>query len=214
MALVREEVKSALARLRPFSGRIFGAGEHRFQLNEPLGDNEVQRFENLHGIQLPPEYRHFISSIGNGGAGPFYGIFPLGFMDFMFGVAPWPEKEGFVGTLAKPFPHKDEWNDLSSNPDENGLNSESPEYEKIIEEFEIRYWSGSIMNGAIPICHTGCSRRIWLVVTGTQAESLWYDKRADLGGIMPMTQSDGSPLTFGAWYQQWLDQCTREAGLG
>lgn len=213
MALDPEEVKSALARLRPFSGRIFGAGEHRFKLNEPLRDDEVQRFENLHRIQLPPEYRYFISSIGNGGAGPFYGIFPLGFMDFMFGTIPWPEEEGFVGILSEPFPHMDEWNDLSSNPDENGLKSDAPEYDALVEEFEKRYWNGSVMNGAIPICHAGCSLRIWLVVTGDQAGSLWFDKRADLAGVMPVTWDDGSPLTFDVWYEDWLVQCLRDAQL-
>jgi hypothetical protein len=69
------------------------------------------------------------------------------------------------------------------------------------------------MNGAIPICHAGCALRTWLVITGTQAGHLWYDKRADLDGVKPLTQNDGSPLTFDAWYEQWLEQCLREAGL-
>lgn len=211
MSLDPEEVRSALAKLRPFSHRIFGAGEHRFELNEPLSEQEVQGFEALHGVQLPPVYRQFISSIGNGGAGPFYGIFPLGLMDDMFGLSPW--REDFVGAISEPFPHKGEWNDLSSNPDENGVSSEAPDYDKLVEEFEKRYWIGSVMDGAMPICHAGCALRIWLVVTGDQAGSLWYDKRADLGGIVPLTQSDGSPLVFETWYRQWLDQCLREAGL-
>ena len=52
MALDPEKVKSALTRLRPFSDRIFGAAEHRFEVNAPLADQEVQRFEAQHLIQL------------------------------------------------------------------------------------------------------------------------------------------------------------------
>ena len=211
MALDPEEVKSALARLRPFSGRIFGTEEHRFEVNAPLFEQEVQSFEALYRIQLPAEYRHFISAIGNGGAGPFYGVFPLGLMDHVFGLAPWTMAEGFVGNLSEPFPHRDEWNDLSANPD--NLRSEAPDYEKLVDEFEKRYWSGAVMNGAIPICHTGCALRIWLVVTGPQVGNLWFDKRADLGGVMPLTRDDGSPLTFDTWYRQWMDHCLHEAGL-
>ena len=213
MALDPEEVKSALAKLRPFSGSIFGAGEHRFELNAPLSGDEVQRFEATHAVKLPADYRHFISTIGNGGAGPFYGFFPLGLMDHVFGLAPWTDAEGFVGTLSQPFRHNGEWNDLTGSPEENGIDYKNPEYDKLVEDFEKRYWIGSVMDGAMPICHAGCALRIWLVVTGDQPGSLWYDKRADLGGIMPLTQSDGSPLTFEAWYRQWLDQCLREAGL-
>ena len=121
--------------------------------------------------------------------------------------------EGFVGTLCEPFLHQGEWNDLSGNPAENGVEVGTSNDDDIDEEFEKRYWSGSVMNGAMPICHAGCSLRIWLVVTGAQAGSLWYDKRADLGGIMPLTQDDGSPLMFEAWYQRWLDRCLSDAGL-
>jgi hypothetical protein len=213
MALDPETVKSALAKLRPFSRRIFGAGEHRFELNAPLSEQEAQRFEALHRIKLPAEYRHFVTTIGNGGAGPTYGFFPLGLMDHVFELSPWANAEGFVGVLSEPFPHACEWNDLSGKPEENGLSSENPEYEKKYDEFERRYWSGSIMNGAIPICHVGCALRIWLVLSGAQAGNLWYDKRADFGGIMPLKRDEGSPLTFDAWYQQWLDQCLRESGL-
>ena len=213
MALDPEEVKSALAKLRPFSSKIFGAGEHRFELNAPLSEQEVQQFEALHRITLPAEYRHFITTIGNGGAGPTYGIFPLGLMDHVFGLEPWEMAEGFVGTLSEPFRHNGAWNDLTGRPEDRGIDYKHPEYKTLADEFESRYWSGTVMNGAMPICHTGCALRIWLVVSGSQAGNLWFDKRADVGGVIPLTKEDGSPLTFDAWYHQWLDQCLREAGL-
>jgi hypothetical protein len=213
MSLDAERIKASLARLRDVQPAIFGSGSHGFLLNAPLSEEEVQHFETLNAVQLPRGYRHFLTKIGNGGAGPFYGVFPLGMMDFLFGLRSWSEPDRFVGILSAPFPHETEWNDLSGNPD-SGLSSvDTPDYEELVKKFDEHYWSGSVMDGAIPICHTGCALRIWLVITGAQVGQLWYDKRADLGGIMPLTQDDGSPLTFEPWYETWLEFCLREANI-
>jgi hypothetical protein len=56
-------------------------------------------------------------------------------------------------------------------------------YERQLDGFENRYWSASVMNGAIPKCHEGCALRIWLVVTGEQAE---------VSGMMGGVTSQGS----------------------
>lgn len=58
--------------------RVFGARKHRYKLNEPLSVDELRRFEQAHGITLPEPYAAFLTELGNGGAGPYYGIHPLG----------------------------------------------------------------------------------------------------------------------------------------
>ncbi len=200
MLLDARRVHNSLAKLAAAKSPVFGAESHRFVLNPPVDEAEVVAFERAHSVRLPEEYRHFLTKIGNGGAGPFYGVFPLGKMDGVFSWHQWRESDGMVGILSKPFPLESEWNDLTGNPagDDN--------FDAMIEEFEKRYWDSSLANGAIPVCHTGCALRIWLVVTGRQVGNLWYDRRAELGGVMPLTLDDGTPLTFGAWYQEWLDQ--------
>lgn len=35
------------------------------------------RFESEHDITLPPDFQWFLKLAGNGGAGPYYGIFKL-----------------------------------------------------------------------------------------------------------------------------------------
>src|SRR3954470_24722266 len=61
--------------------RVFGAAAHQYQLNLPLSFSMVQAFAERHGVSLPEDYRRFVTEIGNGGAGPYYGLFPFGQQD-------------------------------------------------------------------------------------------------------------------------------------
>jgi hypothetical protein len=60
------------------SFRVFGSEEHRYRLGPPLSETELAAFESANGIRLPEDYRLFLAVVGNGGAGPFYGLEPLG----------------------------------------------------------------------------------------------------------------------------------------
>jgi len=201
------QVKNALERLRAEKIDIFGADCHRFLLNPALTEAEILSFEQTHRVVLPADYRHFLTEIGNGGAGPYSGVFPLGEMDFNFGFKRWQEHDGFVGTISEPFLLETEWNDLTGMPDE--LLESDAEYERQLDEFEKRYWQPSLMNGAVPICHVGCALRISLVMTGVQAGRLWHDGRSDYTGVKPLRLSDGSPATFSGWYSEWLEEGLR-----
>jgi HEAT repeat protein len=52
----------------------FSVKKHQFRMNATLSEGDLQAFETDHGIRLPEDYRAFLSAIGNGGAGPYYGI--------------------------------------------------------------------------------------------------------------------------------------------
>ena len=64
--------------------------------------------------------------------------------------------------------------------------------------------------GGFPICHIGCAKRIWLVVTGPEAGNVWQDDRAEDGGVYPMRDAEGRRLTFAAWYMAWLDEALKQ----
>ena len=53
----------------------FGAYSHKYKLSAPVGEETVQKFEEQEGIRLPEEYRDFLMFVGNGGAGPYYGLY-------------------------------------------------------------------------------------------------------------------------------------------
>jgi hypothetical protein len=206
------KIVDALGKLRASHATTFGAEGHGFALNPPLAEAEIASFERRHKITLPAEYRHFLTAFGNGGAGPSYGVFPLGMVDAGFELEPWPEEDGIVGKLAEPFPLEMAWNDLGEfNPFDESLDVDDPEYDAKIGQFDRRYYGSSIVNGAIPICHLGCAIRIWLVVAGNQQGRLWLDGRAEGSGISPLHTSTGAPATFGSWYEEWLDHALRDA---
>lgn len=83
---------------------LFGASRHRYQLNPPANLSFVRRVEERYNFSLPEDYFYFITEIGDGGAGPDYGIYPFShFMDR--GESPGVDKfrEALRCSLAKPF---------------------------------------------------------------------------------------------------------------
>lgn len=194
---------------------VFGASSHGYKLNPPLPVAVIEAFEERHGVSLPEGYRHFITEIGDGGAGPYYGILPFGKDDD--GRA-W-EGGGLVGDPRKPFPHKAAWNLPDSFWDgEPDWPPDTPveEQDRLMEawdrELEQHYWNPAIMDGAIPICHKGCALRQWLVIHGEQRGFVWDDLRVDNAGIAPALDESGGPLTFADWYMAWLDASVGEVG--
>ena len=189
----------------------FGANYHKYMVYNIYDDEILSDYEKSAKFDLPSDYKMFITEIGNGGAGPFYGVFPFGYHDSNHELCTW--EDGYlIGDLSKPFPHTESW-DLSDDfwsKEPNIDESTSPEEEDIlIEEWndllEKYYWNPEIMNGAIPICHEGCAIRIWLVVNGPMIGQLWEDLRADQQGIHPLKDTAGNIHSFSSWYLEWLN---------
>jgi len=190
---------------------FFGSSKHQFRITQPLSEATVREFEKKHAIQLPQDYRCFLLEVGNGGAGPYYGLFRLGETDSGWGHSSWAEGDGFVGDLSKPFPHTEAWNDLTGKPHDENENEEI--YEQQVTAFEERYFTSANVNGAIPICHIGCALRQWLIVTGPEAGNVWCDDRADWKGLFPLIGKTGGRVTFYRWYRDWLDEALRYNAL-
>src|SRR6516162_3039220 len=85
--------------------QVFGAASHQYKLNPPLPVSSIEAFEERHGVSMPEDYRRFITEIGNGGAGPCYGVLPFGKDD---DDREW-EGGGLVGDPSKPLPHMSAW---------------------------------------------------------------------------------------------------------
>lgn len=57
--------------------RRFGAAAHRYQLAPPLAAERLAQLERAANVRLPDDYRDFVLTLGDGGAGPYYGLWPL-----------------------------------------------------------------------------------------------------------------------------------------
>lgn len=70
------EVLRITDRLRRLDRRCvaFGASAHRYSFGRPLDEDDLAAYERRSEIRLPPSYRAFLTAVGNGGAGPHYGV--------------------------------------------------------------------------------------------------------------------------------------------
>jgi hypothetical protein len=68
---------------------VFGAGRHQYAFASPLPESAIVSFEQRCAVVLPAPYRAFLTQLGNGGAGPYYGILPLN-LESNAAARPWP----------------------------------------------------------------------------------------------------------------------------
>lgn len=154
----------------------FGAGKHGFRLNPPLPESSVAAFEAEHGIALPEGYRRFVVELGDGGAGPGYGLLTLA--DAYAEVSD-------SGGLAEPSPftpgkrYSPDWWDGFCGPDE----------------------STDPLQGTLAVVHHGCTSYTQLVVSGPGRGRL---VNADLNGVPPPYVLEDED--FLSWYERWLDE--------
>jgi len=156
---------------------VFGARAHQYKLNEPLSLTEVERFEREHGITLPEPYVDFVTEVGNGGAGPYYGIHPLGAkqaidLDLIGHPSPLnPRNKHDVSG----------WSDDKLGDD--AMDDEDEEYP-----------------GLLNIGEQGCSYETMLMITGDYRGKVIY---IDLDSQKTFFTYEANFLD---WYERWLDE--------
>lgn len=138
---------------------FFGAKSHLYELNPPAAESVVVAFEGKYGVTLPDQYREFLLSVGDGGAGPYYGLYPLRYAyEEMAWIKP--------GDIRKPFPLEQPWNPTSNPEGRNDL-------------------PAGARDGWIMLSHHCCAYWSFLVVTGPQRCKVWDDFTTADGGLHP-----------------------------
>jgi hypothetical protein len=202
-----ERIKTKLKELkrldRGFS--LFGSPKHQYRLNPTLPQQKIRQFEQIHNVKLPSDYIQFLTELGNGGAGPFYGLEP--FENVLFGDLDY-KRPNYLLNPSKPFLLTEPWNlEFKPTVDED----EDEEYEKQRLAFEEVYYDKNQMNGVIAICNYGCAISLNLVVNGEEYGNIWTDDRASDAGIRPSYElSNKEKITFLNWYELWLDNSLKE----
>jgi hypothetical protein len=154
---------------------FFGASEHRDELHPPLAETTLLAFEEKHGVTLPAQYRDFLRQADDGGAGPYYGLYPLRFAY---------EQMGWVrpGDIRRPFPLDRPWN----------------EYGRPAEQYHLPD-GADVHDGCLMLSHHGCGYWSFLIVTGPERGKVWDDFTTADEGLQPTGRD------FYNWYEWWLD---------
>lgn len=75
--------------------QAFGADHHRYFLKSCLSEDDLAKAEERLGVALPEQLREFYTTVGNGEAGPHYGLRPAGRLFPMRPTQPYPGAEHY-----------------------------------------------------------------------------------------------------------------------
>lgn len=180
----------------------FGASRYQFKLNKKASIRQVKAFEQKFSIELPAEYREFIINLGNGGAGPYYGLESL--ESSLFADLDHREENDLIDP-SKEFKFSDFWNFNFAD-----VAGDEIKY----NELEDKYYENQWVEGLIRISNFGCGVFINLVVNGPEYGNIWVDDRCNDRGIYPYSYlKKQGRVTFFEWYELWLDDSIKKLGL-
>ncbi len=177
---------------------IFGVSTHKYKLNPPIDQRFIREVEKKYHFLLPEDYIQFITEVGDGGAGPDYGIYPFG--NFMRkGKTPRIEKswEAYRCSLAKIFTPQpilfDEAKWLAKY-----FEFDIGAYEKNPEKYFTYENNNGLcdMDGFLVLGTHGCQWNFGLVTSGERYGQV-FD--TDRGGVYRL-----AAYSFSEFYQSWL----------
>ena len=189
--------KTQVLREAAFYPKI-GPDYNKFELNPCLSEDEIHYFEDRHNTILPDDYRQFLLKLGNGGAGPHYGLLKLqsSHPKHMIGL-PWTQEEWNnqpFDSLSKSFPY-------TGNSDEDIIIANSFYDDRGNDKDS----SDDTFSGMLVISHQGCTCWNLLVVNGKFKGEIWeYESCSNDSGFTP-TNKD-----FATWYMEWLNKFFRK----
>ncbi len=188
-----ERIARIMAKIEAMKDKKFSitCGQWPPVWDAPCSEEEVTAFETEKGIQLPADYRRFVTTVAASGSQPFYGLLPL-------------QKQ--EGVPEQPFPYtlehivyflymtEEEIDAFYGDDDEDG-------------PFADDY-------GLIALCTEGCGMDSVLVVNSKDPDTygtVWFYDFANDCGMIPMRDKEtGKPFHFLDWLEYWAD---RTAGL-
>lgn len=164
------------------------------EFNKILTQKELHNFEEKHEVELPVGYYEFLSQIGNGGPGPNYGLLSLqeSMVDFKLDQKPRID-------ISSNFKYNKMWNEAWINSFD--WENERPELDVVN-----KYMDVSHISGCLQISHYGHGCTNLLILKGESKGQIWFDGRADYGGLIPEENKQGKVCNFLEWYCNWLDE--------
>lgn len=206
---------------------IFGSNCHTHLLNAPLSIEELEIWEELMQITLPADYRTYLTILGNGGAGPAYGI-----SSFSFPLDETLLEQTVYSDDAQPqfeqLAHQ--WYEYS-NEDEDELYREyclrtDGDKQMSFEVWDNNHWEVIdctvrrflFQTGQLFIANQGCSHDVYLLLNGSHrgmcnysneeydySYPFWYENADDHHSIT-WPQYRSTLVSFEDYFMRYVDQ--------
>ena len=171
-----------------------------YAMKPPAGAAAVESFELNQDVRLPDDYREFLLQVGDGGAGPGYGLYSLEQSLAERGDGVWSLRDPFVAPLSAR-----EWVDLRApgmlllHHDGcayyTGLVVAGPERGTVWSYVEVQ-------PGWVPVCSAAVThadgKPYELEGSGSEHYARWYD-------VMLAPHNRRLRTSFTAHYEGWLD---------
>jgi hypothetical protein len=214
-----------LAELRHLDAgrRVQGAESHGYRLAPTVDPDLLQAVETALSARLPEDYRSFLTDLGNGGAGPYFGIASLDESierSFLTLGEEWTDECRLAEVVAglpaftRDFPLTGDvdFGELLERPagwDEHLERLESDSgYEARWEELRGTYLAEPYDGGWLPICDFGCGDFFVLVVRGQRRGTVWANSVWSATGFYCLE------VSFEVFYRRWLDDSLRRIHAG
>lgn len=206
---------------------LFGSHRHAHLFRPPLPMEDLDTWEDLMELQLPQDYRTYLTCLGNGGAGPSYGLKP-----FQCPLYDWLREPAVFSD-----DQSERFNELAqkwcedSNSDTDLLYEEycarTPEHQQMSysewDEKQYRFIKNTVMHplfksGQLFIANQGCSQDILLLLNGTHrgfchgnsseydySYPFWY-QQADHRAAITWPQYRDTLITFEDYFMDYVDR--------
>jgi hypothetical protein len=163
---------------------VFGSDKHMFKINPPATLNQIIEHELKYRFNFPAGYRRFILEVGDGGAGPFFGIKQQ--FTAPGGTLRHEEAKHFhrESIYQIPCPEDEEWQNILLGPD----------YRQIEENDDTIYSQGNMV-----IFEVGLGIEGVLVLNGPMAGAVCITDH----GVTPY--SFWRPPQFLDFYEAWQE---------
>ncbi|CAH1056887.1 SMI1/KNR4 family protein [Paenibacillus pseudetheri] len=182
---IKNKLEKALRKDTAFL--VFGASSHKYRVDEKLTAKELADWQAKNQVTLPEPYTQFLTKVGNGGAGPYYGIYSIE------KATSYTDRNALTTKcVLHPRMTKEEWNHLT----EPLINSED------ISDLEYDAARDRVMGGMLCIGTQGCEYDMYLVLEGQHSGKIVYTSDFYPDHPFSFIYEDN----FLDWYERWLDE--------
>lgn len=229
----RIEVVLRQARRWDMDFPLFGSHSHAHLFRPPLPEEDAAAWEELMEVRLPEDYRRYLTCLGNGGAGPAYGLAPFRC----------PLRDYFREPAVFSDDQAERFNELArrwyvyfqENEDQlyDDYCAETPEERRMgfrdWDEARYRFIENTVAHflfksGQLFIANQGCSQDIYLLLSGTHrgfchgnsqeydySYPFWYQS-ADHRDAITWPRYREVLTTFEDYFMDYIDRVEKVCG--